>query len=202
MKCKFCMSVEKDLSSEIVVSHLSRMNPGDTAVFAGGEPLLYRELEDYLKLAKNLGLRTKIHTNGTLLKSCNFLDYIDIINLPLDGPEKIHDRMRGSGHFRVVMKSFELKKEFTITTVLTKLNLMCVKELAELINSIYSNRNIYNWKIFMFKPKGRGKKYRNIFEIQKKDFERAVKTAADIADVKVFGIPDPDTMKTEVVRVV
>ncbi len=197
MKCKFCMSVEKELDEEIVMSGLRGMNSGDMVVFSGGEPLLYRKLENYLKFAKRRGLRTKVHTNGTLLYSCGFLDLIDVVNLPIDGPERIHDSMRGDGHFEIVMNAFDLRKEFTVTTVATKLNVEWMEETAEIINSL---GRVLNWKIFKFKPKGRGKKYRREFEISDREFKMAINVARRVADVRVLAVQDPDEMRTEVVR--
>ena len=197
MKCRFCMSVEKELDREVVMAKLGEMRAGDMVVFSGGEPLLYRELRDYLEFSKKIGLKTKIHTNGTLLSSCEFLDLIDVVNLPVDGPERVHDSMRGRGHFRTVMNAFNLRKEFTVTTVVTKLNAGWIGETAEIINTL---GNVLNWKVFRFKPKGRGEMYRREFEISWREFEAAVRAAREIADVRVMAIADPDRMKTETVR--
>ncbi len=200
MSCKFCMSVEKDLKPDVVFEEIAKMD-GGMVVFAGGEPLLYGDLKRYLKFAKRRGLKTKVQTNGVLLDSIDYLDMIDVINLPLDGTKEIHDRMRGKGHFDIVMKSFELEREFTITTVLTKLNVKDIRDLAMLINELSESVKILNWKIFKFKPKGRGRIYRHMFEITDEEYSNAVRTAKDISDVKVYAIKDPDEMKTTVVRV-
>ncbi len=199
MRCKFCMSEEKDLKPEIVFDEISKMD-GGMVVFAGGEPLIYDELKDYLEFAKRRGLRTKVQTNGVLLDSVDYLGLIDVLNLPLDGTKEIHDRMRGKGHFDIVMRAFEFDKEFTITTVLTKINIGSIEDLARLINELSESVRILNWKIFKFKPKGRGKIYKDLFEITDNEFSKAVRTAKDVSNVKVYAIRDPDAMKTTVVR--
>ncbi|RUM35135.1 MAG: hypothetical protein DSY33_00315 [Archaeoglobus sp.] len=201
MSCKFCMSVERDLEKEVVVDNLLKMNPGDLAVFAGGEPLLYPNLGDFLKIAKSRGLRTKIHTNGVLLNRVNFLDLIDIVNLPLDGPKFVHDAMRANGHFDIVMDAFKkLSKQFTITTALTKKNIEYIDEIVKIINKLAERRNILNWKIFKFKSKGRGSKYKDEFEISDEDFLSAINVAKAKSNIKIYAITDPDAMKTEVIR--
>jgi MoaA/NifB/PqqE/SkfB family radical SAM enzyme len=200
MSCRFCMSVEKDLEDYVVLANLLRMNPGDLAVFAGGEPLLYSNLRDFLKIAKSRGLKTKIHTNGILLSKIDFLDLIDIINLPLDGSKDVHDGMRMDGHFDIVMDAFKLNKRFTITTVLTKKNIDCVDELVDIINKLAKRRRILNWKVFKFKAKGRGAKHRAEFEITDEAFTNAVEFVKSESEVKVYAINDPDAMKTEVIR--
>ncbi len=199
MSCKFCMSEEGDLKPDVVFEEMAKMD-GGMVVFAGGEPLLYGELEGYLEFAKRRGLKTKVQTNGVLLDSIDYLDLIDVLNLPLDGTKEIHDRMREKGHFNVVIRAFELDKEFTITTVLTKVNVGNIEGLARLINELSESVRILNWKIFKFKPKGRGKIYRNLFEITDEEYSNAVRTAKDISNVKVYAIKDPDEMKTTVLR--
>jgi len=199
MRCKFCMSEEKDLKPEIVFDEISKME-GGMVVFAGGEPLLYDELKNYLEFAKKKGLKTKVHTNGVLLDSVDYLDLIDVLNLPLDGTKEIHNRMRGKGHFDVVMRAFELDKEFTITTVLTKINIGNIEDLARLINELSESVRILNWKIFKFKPKGRGRIYRDMFDIADDEFYNAVRIAREISNVKIYAVKDPDVMKTTVIK--
>ncbi len=197
MNCRFCMSTEGDLEPKIVFDEISKMKKG-MVVFAGGEPFLYEELEDYLRFAKKRGLKTKVQTNGTII---DFLDLIDVINLPLDGTEDVHDAMRGRGHFRTVMKLLKgLNKEFTLTTVLTKVNIDSVTNLASLINELSEEITIVNWKIFKFKPKGRGRLYRHLFEISDEEFLKAIEAVKRIARVKVYPIRDPDRMRVEVVK--
>lgn len=201
MDCKFCMSIEKDLERDVIVDNLLKMNTNDLAVFAGGEPLLYPDLKDFLKIAKSRGLRTKIHTNGVLLSNVDFLDLIDILNLPLDGPREVHDAMRSNGHFDIVMDAFKsLNKQFTITTVLTKKNIGYIDELVEIVNKLAERIDIINWKIFKFKPKGRGLKHKDEFKISDEDFLSAVNVAKAKSNVKIYAISDPDIMKTEVIR--
>lgn len=66
---------------------------------AGGEPMMYRGLEEVLTHAKRLGLRTTVTTNGyftqpRLLQRLQPL--VDVLAISLDGPPEIHNRMRGS----------------------------------------------------------------------------------------------------------
>jgi len=198
MHCKFCMSAERDLDPNIIADHLSKMSAGDLAVFAGGEPLIYPYLKHLLAIAKLREIKTKIHTNGILIDRIDFLDLIDVINLPLDGPRDIHDSMRMRGHFDVVMNVLEkIEKPFTITTVLTRKNIDCLAELAGIIDEISEKREILNWKIFRFKPKGRGTRYREEFEISRKEFLNAKEAVR--SRVKTYFIDDPDRMNAEVI---
>ncbi len=66
--------------------------------FRGGEPFLYPGFLDVLSHAKARGLSISIDTNGTLLdRHAEELARIgvDNLNLSVDGPEPIHDAVRG-----------------------------------------------------------------------------------------------------------
>jgi len=85
----------------------------------------------------------------------------------------------------------------TITTVLTRKNIDCLAELAGIIDEISEKREILNWKIFRFKPKGRGTRYREEFEISRKEFLNAKEAVR--SRVKTYFIDDPDRMNAEVI---
>jgi len=66
---------------------------------SGGEPLLYRHLDEVLAVAKSLGMGTTITTNGTLLdrERCERLrGLVDICAISLDGPPDLHNEIRNS----------------------------------------------------------------------------------------------------------
>ncbi len=200
MNCKFCLSREKDLSPNKIIEELIKMD-GGMAVFTGGEPLAYSYLKDILKFSKSLGIKTKVHTNGILLKSIDYLDLIDVVNLPIDGPKEIHDKMRYDGHFDIVMSMLEQfkSKEFSITTTLTKKNIDYIDELFDIIEELSQKRKITSWKIFKFKPIGRGAKYKDEFEISQDEFERA-QTHYRFVWTKVIFVDDPEDMNIELIR--
>jgi len=71
--------------------------------YLGGEPFLASCLLEAAAHAKSLGLRTAVVTNGTLLEA-ELLERIveqslfDSIVISIDGPEEIHDQIRGRRH--------------------------------------------------------------------------------------------------------
>ena len=71
--------------------------------FFGGEPLLYKGIEEVISLIKHHGSELIIPTNGTLLeKMAEMLVETgpDKIWVSLDGPEEITDAQRGQGVFK------------------------------------------------------------------------------------------------------
>jgi MoaA/NifB/PqqE/SkfB family radical SAM enzyme len=66
--------------------------------FSGGEPLLYKGIDTILERVKKNGSMAAIVTNGTALG--HFAERlvaigIDNVTLSLDGPESVHDKIRG-----------------------------------------------------------------------------------------------------------
>ena len=56
-------------------------------------------LEQILVHAKSFGMKTTITTNGTTLykeRLCKIKEYIDFIAISLDGPPRVHNKIRGS----------------------------------------------------------------------------------------------------------
>ncbi len=92
--------------------------------FTGGEPFLYPEFLPFLRalLADNEDVHAAVLTNGMLLHQ--FLDELgdmDRLHLQvsLDGLEKSHDRLRGSGSYRKLMKNLVAMKEAGIPVTLS-----------------------------------------------------------------------------------
>ncbi len=84
---------------DLVEKTLRELAPYGTEVgLMGGEPTLHPQCVDIIKSASSKGLRTNLVTNGTLLKK--YAEDIvgsglTSINLSLDGPEEVHDTVRG-----------------------------------------------------------------------------------------------------------
>ena len=75
---------------------------------SGGEPLMYRGLDEVLVHAKSLGLCTTVTTNRffTGQKRLNRLrELVDVLAISLDGPPEIHNKIRGSAHAFERLKS-------------------------------------------------------------------------------------------------
>lgn len=110
--------------------------------FFGGEPLLYPQVWEAIRLIREGGCELAFPTNGTLLEKYAELLVETQPNrlwISLDGPEKINDRQRGDGVFKKVMKGIDKlyevrnarKSEFPkigVTYVVTPLNYAYIEE--------------------------------------------------------------------------
>ncbi|MDO5092252.1 MAG: radical SAM protein [Propionibacteriaceae bacterium] len=63
--------------------------------FSGGEPTLVRDLTEVVKFAKSFGMTVALATNGSRPHHAA-LSEVDHIQLSLDGPSTVHNRVRGS----------------------------------------------------------------------------------------------------------
>jgi MoaA/NifB/PqqE/SkfB family radical SAM enzyme len=82
--------------------------------FTGGEPLLHRELDKILILAKQMGFLTTITTNALLYpkwaEKINGL--VDMLHFSLDSPiESEHNKSRGVDCFRFVQESIHIAEK-------------------------------------------------------------------------------------------
>jgi MoaA/NifB/PqqE/SkfB family radical SAM enzyme len=81
---------------------------------SGGEPFLYNGLEELFKYSRSLGYQNTMASNGMLLQSernQRILEYVDLIAISLDGPEELHDKIRGQrGAFARMLKGVDVLK--------------------------------------------------------------------------------------------
>jgi MoaA/NifB/PqqE/SkfB family radical SAM enzyme len=73
----------------------------EAVLFTGGEPLLCDHLETLARTAHELGLSVQIATNGLGIgRASSWLgEVVDEVYVSLEGPEAIHDGVRGAGMF-------------------------------------------------------------------------------------------------------
>jgi MoaA/NifB/PqqE/SkfB family radical SAM enzyme len=134
-------SLSVDLVKEIIVEGY------DTGYrhlhVTGGEPLLWKGLFEVLDYGFGVGYQTIfINTNGTLMTeeiAKRLADYGNLsISISLDGPEDLHNRIRGKGSHRRMMRGIEtaLKwgNDLTIFTTVTKSLLL---ELPHFVDDVY-----------------------------------------------------------------
>jgi MoaA/NifB/PqqE/SkfB family radical SAM enzyme len=81
--------------------------------FTGGEPLLHRQIDKLLELARSLGFITTVTTNGLLYPKLaeRLKGKVDMLHFSLDSPVAAeHDAMRGVKCFQAVMDSISIAK--------------------------------------------------------------------------------------------
>jgi len=124
---------------------------------SGGDPLLWKDLYDFLEYTYSLGLQIGIDTVGfNLDKKLFFNENIKYIGLPLDSiNKKIQFKMRKSrfdflSNFKENMNMInQLNVAIKINTMASKINLHTLCILGEYLNDNYNN--IF-WSIYQWSP--------------------------------------------------
>jgi radical S-adenosyl methionine domain-containing protein 2 len=159
MKCKFCYAtfeefeVKKQLSLKEIFIVLDKLkqNGVQKVTFAGGEPMLYKKLDEVIIYAKNIGLTTSIITNGTLL-SLTFLNkmkkHLDWIGLSVDSLYKETNEKIG----RVTKKPVDYYSLVTFINAFgykLKINTVVnIHNQKEILNHFIEYSKTTRWKVF------------------------------------------------------
>ena len=127
LRCRHCYQGEK-IPYEMTPEEVKREIDGATEMFqawelehdvtvvpsihfTGGEPLLYKGLWDVVAYARKQGYAVAIMTNGCLVSAEDAkkasLHGISDIQVSLEGPEALHDSIRGKGSFAAMAKGVE-----------------------------------------------------------------------------------------------
>lgn len=117
--CSFCDIWERPspyVTVEQVAQNLSALRKLGVRVidFTGGEPLLHRQIDQLLQLAKDMGFITTLTTNGLLYPKWaeRLRGLVDMLHFSLDSPHKeAHDASRGVACFDFVLESLEIAKK-------------------------------------------------------------------------------------------
>lgn len=146
-RCLYCEVWKikaRELNTKNIFSIIDKLSSLGTRVicFSGGEPLLRNDLGKIIDYAhkKNISY-IDINSNGALVKErIEEIKGIRMLCLTLDGPQKIHDRLRGEGSYRKVLEAAHIAKKNKIKvyfrTVLTKLNLKYIDNILNLAKKI------------------------------------------------------------------
>lgn len=99
----------KKIIDELSANHIASL------LIRGGEPFLFPNIMDLLEYINQKNIFISIDTNGTLLKKYA-TDIVRLGNIHLtisiDGPEKIHDRVRGvKGCFKKIKENIDFLNE-------------------------------------------------------------------------------------------
>lgn len=202
LNCKHCYLNEKnqksaELSKEEIVDIAKKIvkNKIFEVLITGGEPTIKEGIKEVLEiLGKHCSLT--IFTNALqrepLLKILPVLKkYKDTIriNVSLDGPEEIHDSIRGKGSFNKTLENINFLAreglEVVINTVLTKKFKPYLEQFIEDVR----NTGVEAIQFSKFYPLGEGKKYPELMlspEEFKNILKKLMKISKEIKDPKII----------------
>lgn len=139
LRCTYCYAEEREKTEKRlslddyrnIIQEIKLISQQPSIVFTGGEPLLSPLLMDVAHYAKEMGMRTLLLTNGTLISKDNvekIHQLFDGVKISLDGScPDVNDRTRGAGVFDRVMESLVLLdkvgQNYILSTTVTRKNI-------------------------------------------------------------------------------
>jgi radical SAM protein with 4Fe4S-binding SPASM domain len=149
LRCDYCFvgwsrDWVTDLSED-VARDIVREGAGAFSLLhlTGGEPFAWRPLLPLLELAAGLYEEVLVNTNGTLLGPEVLARLVPLrervaLSVSLDGPERVHDPVRGAGRFRETWAALgELLARDIRVTVMVVVTPEVLRALPELIDALY-----------------------------------------------------------------
>lgn len=141
---------------------------GEFVTFTGGEPTMYKDFEDVVIFAHQLGLKVTVLSNGLLWseeKIARIKPYLDEIQFSIDGvSEQENAKVRGKNHFEKVVETvcrFAMSGVRTsVATTFTWDNLSTADEYKRFVDGI--KQRVGNRVFFKLTKKilpGRGKSF-------------------------------------------
>jgi MoaA/NifB/PqqE/SkfB family radical SAM enzyme len=137
---------------------------------SGGEPLCHSDFAGMCTVLTESQLFSVPNTNGCMIDA-----YADLINatfssvhISIDGPEHLHDTIRGAKCFRMILDNLnkiKLRKLMCIT--LTALNYAHLQEMV----AIALDKGFDGICIFAFKPLGRGHLTKPLLALTQKELQ-------------------------------
>lgn len=145
-KCLYCDSWKiktPELDTHRIMSIIDEISEAGVQRlhFTGGDPLLREDIGIILDYCRKRNLSVDINSNGSsVMKKISEIDSVDILSLSLDGPEEIHDLIRGKGSYRETIEAAQVARKQGIkikfTTVLSKYNLNSINFVFKKANEL------------------------------------------------------------------
>jgi MoaA/NifB/PqqE/SkfB family radical SAM enzyme len=140
--CKYCRiplrQKDDEMPTERVLALIDELVASGTyrlGIF-GGEPLVRNDIHQIVAHAKNKGLVVHLYTNGNQVKDkLDTIKLLDGLFISLDGPEEIHDQLRGKGNYRRVIEAIEAARRHVpvyLITVLSKQNRWYIEYVSQI----------------------------------------------------------------------
>jgi len=129
------VTFESSLSpTEYIAAVRTLFGPGKEFYISGGEPTIWSGLVELCKEIIASGAKVTLQINGTRPEVVRKLLDVGVtdFNLSIDGPESVHDSIRGAGKYRLMCETVAAisafpKGCFVTTTILSNYNLASVE---------------------------------------------------------------------------
>jgi MoaA/NifB/PqqE/SkfB family radical SAM enzyme len=171
LSCKHCyekdhISKNKDLSlvdAKYIVDVLKYHNLFEV-ILQGGEPFCYQYICEIIEYLKKAGFALTILTNGTKIQNekldvlSKFMTPIDLLQVSLDGNQKVNDQIRGKNVYSQVINMLNNLKvpNVVVNCVVTDKN---IDYLDEFVHDILTMPNVQELHFSPLMKVGNGKNF-------------------------------------------
>ncbi len=145
LRCKHCFVEQKndELDLEQIKKVLSEFEQiqGLRVMITGGEPLIHSKFMEINEMLADFRIRRVLFTNGLLINK-KLLDKLNFheIQISIDGLEKSHDAIRGSGNFKKAINAVQLTHDsgydVSVATMIHRKNLKDFEKMKEMFIKI------------------------------------------------------------------
>ncbi len=116
LRCSFCYGVYydneiPDIPLNDLLQLIDHLGSRGTAYLniAGGEPLMRKDIGSIIRRCISGGMVTSLTTNGVLIdRYLEELALLDFVCVSVDGDQASHDRVRGTGTHKIIMRNIGL----------------------------------------------------------------------------------------------
>lgn len=183
----------------------------ETITFAGGEPLLYPEIDILMNECQDLGITVNLITNGSVLNESNLDKYLSCVTkltFSIDSPNSYVNELsgRGSNHYEHIKSLLPHIKErypdiiLEVNTVVTSESAEEVDFMFEALGSEISFYGLKKWKISRFCPlRGYAKMRESLLSVSDEAFARVKRKYVGKKSVFEIQVRDLDAIEENVI---
>lgn len=195
LRCKMCqipLVANGEMTTEELkklINDASKLYP-NSIIFSGGEPLLREDIFELIAFVNQHKINTCLTSNGTLINEETAKNLaslrIGVVNISIEGPQDIHDYLRGKGTFKKAINALEnlsrYKIEATVATVVCRQNyksLPFIMNLASQFKATTVKFQPFN-EIFLIQKEQK----KNFFTSQEslKEIERSIEEVIEMSN--------------------
>lgn len=197
LSCDFCSVQARSIPDELPLSKIISLVEEAISMglqdlhLTGGEPTLYRELEEVVSYAVKRGLHVRLITNGTTLSSKRLQKLyslgLESIMVSLDGNSKYHNTVRGEKAFE---KAISTVKQAILLGMSVRVNSVAWRDNKESIIQLMNETNslgVQVHSIFLGSPLGYASDHKeNVMNYSEwREFTEAVRIASSSWKMRV-----------------
>ena len=216
-KCKFCYAHFSDIKTNLNIKHgfslIDEIKKNDIYKinFAGGEPLLNKNVGEFIKYSKKIGLKTSIITNGSLMTQkwlTKYGGHLDQIGISCDSLYNNVNKDIGRGfgnHVEITERLLSRINKMNDggLNIQTKLNTVVLRNNHnEDWNDFIIRNNVKRWKVFkMLKIVGENDHVYDGLSINDDEFYNFIKRHRKLKEEDILIKEDNDDMSNSYIMI-